>query len=200
MSRTGWQFFISLVVLAAAGGLWWWLGGRPAAGPAPLSFEEQVAAAKEANGAGLSPEAAAVASQAASAPFTRTYENTSYGFSFGYPDSLKVGSSEGGDGSLTIIAQDAAAHVGFQVRISPWEGGDITTEQIKQDLPQIEVRVSQQVTVGGAPALAFLTSDSNFGDSRQVWFSYRGLLYQVSTYSSQDALLEKVLGTWQFNN
>lgn len=208
MHRTSRQVVASLVILALVGGaLWWWLGRHPATTPAPLSLAEQIDAARQANEGGLSPEAAAAASQTAAAPFTHTYENTSYGFSFGYPDSLKAGSfTDPNTGATTITAQDATAHVGFQITVTPWGGSDaITAAQVQSDLPDIALRAPQQVVVGGVSALSFLASDPNFGDSRQVWFVYpkqgRGAqryLYQISTYSSQDALLQKILATWKW--
>lgn len=201
MSQSVRYVLVSLLVLLAAAAGFYALRFFSRKPSAAAAAQDSIAAAKEANSAGLSPAAAAAASTTAAAPFPNTYRNAAYGFSFKYPSSLKVSSTASGSGGDTILAQDAAEHVGFQVYITPYAGADtaLTAARVEQDLPNISLRSPQQVTIAGSvPALAFFATDPSFGESRQVWFIYKGNLYQASTYSSQSPLLGKVLGTWTF--
>jgi len=163
---------------------------------------DSIVAAKEANSAGLSPEAAVVASTAAEASFSKVYTNTQYGFSFQYPETLTIGDTTAPtDEATTILAQDVTSHVGFQIYITPFTDSDpvITADRVQQSLPDVVMQEAQPVQVSGSnQGLSFLTKDASFGESRQVWFVYNGNLYQISTYSSQSVLLEKILTTWIF--
>ena len=165
--------------------------------PAAETFAQQVADARDANAAGLSPDAAQAASQTAAADFANTYQGT--GFSLGYPDSLKVGATDAADtGGSTVLLQNAAEHVGIQISIAPSDLSAVTQEAVQQDLPQIQAHGFEQVSLDGAPGLAFAATDPNFGDSLQVWLVHGRQLYQISTYATQGALLSKVLGTWKW--
>ncbi|MHB1162906.1 MAG: hypothetical protein ACYCZZ_00020 [Minisyncoccota bacterium] len=196
---------ISLVMLLVIGGAWYALhlkrgqvkADAPLPSPQGLSF-----AAEAANSSGLSPAAAAAAGVAAAAPFQNEYRNTTYGFSFKYPKGLSLGEYTPQENPVTtILVQNISQHIGFQIYITPWTNPDtiITAASIKHDLPGIVVRDAQVAQIGASsPGVAFLTKDPTFGESRQVWVVYEKHLYQISTYSSQDALLQKVLTTWVF--
>jgi len=163
------------------------------------SVQQAADSGKAANAEALSASAAAAASQSATAPFSHTYHNA-LGFSFRYPDALTLGVYENPeDGSLTVTVQNAGTHIGFQVFAKPWSGaGTMTAEQVEHDIPQIAAHNFQPVSLDGVPGLAFGATDANFGDSTQIWLVRKGFLYQISTYSTQGALLSKVLGTWQW--
>ena len=198
---------ISLLIVLALGGGWYVLHGKgvlslggtqaPSAAPAL----DPLLAAQAANSAGLSQAAAVAASTTASETFPNVYQNTTYGFSFHYPSTLKVGESTAGDGATTILAQDVAEHIGFQVYITPFTDPDpvITAARVAESLPNLTIEAAQQAQLSSSSeGVTFLTKDPSFGESRQVWVVYKQHLYQISTYSSQDALLKKVLATWVF--
>ena len=202
MSQSTRYVLISLLVLLVAAGGFYALHFFPRKPSAAAMAQDAIVAAEQANSAGLSPAAATAASTTAAASFPNTYKDATYGFSFKYPSTLKVSSSVSQSGGDTVLAQDAAQHVGFQVYITPYTGADtaVTAARVEHDLPNINVRNPQQIEIAGSvPALSFLATDPSFGDSRQVWFIYKGNLYQASTYSSQGTLLEKVLSTWAFS-
>ena len=198
---------ISLLIVLALGGGWYVLhgtgdlslGGTQAPSAAPAL--DPLLAAQAANSAGLSQAAAVAASTTASETFPNVYKNTNYGFSFRYPSTLKVGESTAGDGATTILAQDVAEHIGFQVYITPFTDPDpvITAARVAESIPNLTIEEAQQAQLSGSSeGVTFLTKDPSFGESRQVWVVYKQHLYQISTYSSQDALLRKVLATWVF--
>ncbi|MBI5405795.1 hypothetical protein HY972_02055 [Candidatus Kaiserbacteria bacterium] len=190
----------SLLALALLGGGWYFFRsqGRTSGGNAPLPYSP---AASQTGGGGDSSQATSVA-EAAVAPLVNLYRNVAYGFSFKYPDGLKVGGAPSPDGSATtILVQDIAAHIGFQIYITPFADPDttITAARVARDLPALAMRGAEIAQVGASsPGLAFLAEDPSFGESRQIWFVYKKHLYQVSAKSSQDALLQRVLATWEF--
>lgn len=196
--RTLLHLALSLVLIALiAGGAWWGVVHRRGSIPPAPTFAEEVAQARQDNAAALSSEAAAAASRAAAAQFAHTYQGP--GFSFGYPDALKVGATDDPTtGATTILAQDAASHVGIQITISSDPGVPVTQAQVQNDLPQIAAHDFTPVALDGAPGIAFSATDPNFGDSLQVWLTRGGQLYQISTYATQGPLLSKMLGTWQW--
>ena len=202
MNATSRNFAISLAAIALLGGaayvLWFHSVKTAPHKDVTLTFAQEVAQAEQSNAAGLSSTTAAVAQQTAAQSFAQTYADPTYGFSFGYPSSLKVGAADSGNGT-TILVQNASSHVGFQVYITPWQGGAVTASAVQQSLPQIAMHDTQNLAVGGVAALAFAAADPNFGDSVQVWFTYKGNLYQISTYAAQLPLLQKVLTTWAFS-
>lgn len=138
--------------------------------------------------------------------FKETYNSSKYGFSFNYPTGYTETSFQSAqpDGSLseTIIVQDAKNLQGFQIVISEFdEDIDMTEARIKADIPSLAITNPQEVTLGPTrKGLAFLSDNDAYGGaSREVWFVFRGNLYQISTYASLDSLLQQVLNTWQFN-
>lgn len=131
----------------------------------------------------------------------RTFEHPERGFVFEYPGNLSIGRFDERGGE-TIVVQNASERVGFQVHIVPFdEAIDITPERIRADLPELEVRDPQPVQLSGSArqGLAFLSNNESFGgNSREVWFTFGGHLYQISTYASLDPLLKHVLASWEF--
>ena len=198
---------ISLLIVLALSGGWYVLhdkgvllaGGQVAQTP---PAEDPLLAAQAANSAGLSQAAALAASTTAEATFPNVYKNATYGFSFRYPNTLKVGESTSvSSGATTILAQDVAQHIGFQIYITPFTDSDpvITAARVAGSIPNLDMRgVVRAQLSRSSEGVSFVSKDASFGESRQVWVVYKQHLYQISTYSSQDALLNKVLATWAF--
>lgn len=202
MNQTLRHVALSLAVLLVIGGGWYAfhiMEQGKASQPPP---QDPLVVAQASNLLGLSPQAATAAGVAAAAPFSNLYRNATYGFSFRYPGNLKIGeyTPQGGD-TTTILAQNVSQHIGFQIYITPFSDSDtdITAGRIAHDLPNLAISDAQVAQIGASSrGLAFLTKDPSFGESRQVWIVYQRHLYQISTYSSQDVLLQKVLATWVF--
>jgi len=137
--------------------------------------------------------------------FKNTHNSPNYHFSFRYPENYTASAFgdflPDGTEASTIVVQDASNLQGFQIRISPFdEDIDMTEGRIRKDIPDLEIREAQEVVIGPArKGLAFLSDNEAYGGaSREVWFVFRGNLYQISTYASLDQLLQQVLGTWEF--
>ena len=128
----------------------------------------------------------------------QTYTHQRLGFSFEFPEGFKVGEfGEGIEGEEQILVQKN--NVGFQLKITPFEEDIILTEQrIKEDIPDIVIKEPLQIKVGEAIALAFLSESESLGQTREVWWVYKGNLYQITTYTEFDETMVAILETWKF--
>lgn len=155
--------------------------------------------------------AAGAPSQAAQPPYvvpalTKEYDNSAYGFSLEMPaDFAAQDIPADPDGTPeTIVLQDQNGN-GIQIAVSPFDEDaagsyTLTADRIHQDVPDMEIIDAQPVEVGTHyTGLAFKSDNDAFGGaSREVWFVFRGNLYQISTYERLDDLLRQIFATWQF--
>jgi hypothetical protein len=131
---------------------------------------------------------------------TKSYSNDTYKFSLSMPDSFTARELPKDDSGATTILLESADHAdGVQIIVTPF-GEDLhalTADRIHQDVPDISdsqpVEISQNYS-----GLAFRSDNEAFGASREVWFAFRGNLYQISTYDRLDPLLKKIFATWKF--
>src|SRR3989338_945017 len=128
----------------------------------------------------------------------QTYTHAEIGFSFDYPEGYNIGEfSDGLDGEQQLLVQKDS--VGFQLKITPFEEDvTLTEERIEEDVPDIVINEPIQIKVGEAIALAFLSESESLGQTREVWWVYRGYLYQITTYTEFDETMVKILETWRF--
>lgn len=132
--------------------------------------------------------------------YPQNYENTDYGFSFSYPDGFDIREIDE-DPGFTVLAEGKPASPSqggenkiFQIYINSFdEEGPITPERIKKDIPDIQIKQSQNFSLDGRDALAFMT-DENI----EVWFVYGGNLYQATALKAFTDDLSKILATWKF--
>ncbi len=137
---------------------------------------------------------------------TKEYDNSIYNFSLKMPADFTAQDIPGDpDGTPeTIVLQDQNDN-GIQIAVSPFDEDTtgsytLTADRIHQDVPDLEILDPQPVEVGEHyTGLAFKSNNDAFGgDSREVWFVFRGNLYQISTYARLDDLLRQIFQTWQF--
>ena len=141
-------------------------------------------------------------------PLTQDYTNSTYHFTLKMPADFKASEIAGDPTSGspdTIVLQDTNGN-GIQIAVSPFDEDTtgsytLTKARILQDVPDLTITDDQPVVVGSNyTGLAFRSDNQAFGgDSREVWFVFRGNLYQISTYARLDDLLKAIFGTWQFN-
>lgn len=127
------------------------------------------------------------------------YVNSKYKFSAVIPEGYSVREIKS-DESDSIVMENTAGD-GIQVMISPYSDIEVLTEQmVKQSIPDLEMKQVQIIEVGEKyKGIAFLSNNPDFGGaSRDVWFVFRGHLYQISTYERLDAVLKSMFSTWQF--
>lgn len=100
----------------------------------------------------------------------------------------------------TIVFENKAGD-GIQILISPFDNIKVlTADMIKKSIPDLKMENIQTVDIGAEhKGVAFISDNSDFGGaSRDVWFVYKGFLYQISTYARLDSLLQSIFGTWSF--
>jgi hypothetical protein len=103
-------------------------------------------------------------------------------------------------GADTIILQNKKGE-GIQIRISPFEDIRILTgDMVRESIPDMNIEDVEEVAIGPEhTGIAFVSDNESFeGASREVWFVFRGNLYQISTYTRLDTLLKAMFATWRF--
>jgi hypothetical protein len=127
-----------------------------------------------------------------------TYSHQRLGFSFDMPEGFSIGEFDNPvDESETVLVQKG--DVGFQLVITPFDEDVILTEEvIRGDLPDIVIEQPIQIQVNNAIALAFISESESLGKTREVWWIYRGHLYQISTYTEFDEVMVEILESWSF--
>lgn len=172
------------VLVAVGGGAWWYFMHHASA---PQSAQSQ-----------LPPYAVP--------GLTQDYSNPAYKFSLKMPADFTASDIPADpDGTPeTIVLQDKNGN-GIQIVVSPFDedtNGSYTLTQarILQDVPDMQITDPQPIQVGNNyTGLAFKSDNEAFGGaSREVWFVFRGNLYQISTYERLDDLLKGIFQTWQF--
>ncbi len=151
------------------------------------------------------PAAAAAASQpiieVPAAPLGQEYKNTKYRFSVSMPAGFKAAELPNDAGGTTITLQDTGGQ-GIQIYITPYPDDTkvITADDVRSSIPDMKVTQEQDVDIGNDyKGVAFMSNNDAFeGASREVWFVFRGNLYQISTYARFDPLLKEMFGTWKF--
>ncbi len=134
-------------------------------------------------------------------PLTKDYSNSDYMFSFKIPEDFKTRESVT-DGSHTLVVENEKGE-GVQIVVSPYDEKGarvLTKDMIQSAIPDLKITDEQVLDVGESyKGLAFKSDNDAFnGDSREVWFIFKGNLYQISTYSRFDELLKEMFGTWTF--
>jgi len=182
---------IGLLILVALGAGWWWFF------PHSVFFIPQSAAPPTAQ---LEPYTVP--------PLGETYTNEQYHFSLTLPEGFSARemapyaeTTPGQARSTTIVLEDTQAN-GIQITITPFDEDlrVLTEVRVRQDVPDMAITNVQPVEVGlNHTGLAFKSDNPAFsGASREVWFVFRGNLYQISTYERLDNLLKEIFATWKF--
>lgn len=135
-------------------------------------------------------------------PLGDIYKNDEFRFSLSLPEGFTAREfAEEGATGKTVILEDVKGN-GIQILVTPFPSApqDLTADMVKQDIPDLEVTDVQAVEVGAnSRGIAFKSDNSAFGGaSREVWFVFRGNLYQISTYARLDTFLQAMFGTWKF--
>jgi hypothetical protein len=134
---------------------------------------------------------------------TKSYSNDQYKFSLHMPDNFAAWQLPADDsGATTILLQNEDKTDGVQIIVTPFSEDlhTLTADRIHQEIPDMKISEPQPVQIGdNYTGLAFKSDNEEFnGASREVWFVFRGNLYQISTYDRLDPLLKSIFGTWTF--
>lgn len=126
------------------------------------------------------------------------YRSTAYNFSLFYPKELTVDERDEGSGASTITFQSVEKAEGFQIFIVPYSEAQVSEERFKQDIPSGIRESLSNITVDGATAAAFYSTNAALGATREVWFVHNGFLYEVTTLKPLDVWLGAIIKSWKF--
>lgn len=128
----------------------------------------------------------------------KEYATRAYNFSLLYPSAMEV--SEFPDsGGQTITFEDATDKEnleGFQIYATLYTDPGVTQEFVKRYVP--DAHTFENITVDGAPGVAFVSTDIALGETREVWFARGKVLYQAATPRPLELVLRKALESWKF--
>ena len=129
----------------------------------------------------------------------KEYRNEQYHFSVYYPPTSGPPKEYPDRGAaLTVSFQGAAGQPGFQIYIAPINGTQITPERFKLDAPSGVMKNPVDTSVDGVVAQSFYGHDAQIGDTREIWFIYKGFLYEITTYKELAPWLATIMQTWKF--
>lgn len=135
-------------------------------------------------------------------PLTKPYKNTKYGFELMLPGDFIVQEFPGEDGAGATLVFQNASGTGIQIVISPNASNStaITQEDVHNSIPDLKIEDVQPIEIGSSyTGIAFTSNNDAFGgNSRDVWFPFKGTIYQITTYARLDPLLKAIFGTWKF--
>ena len=127
-----------------------------------------------------------------------SYTDPTYGFSVWLPKNFIVSSLPEDQGEV-IIAEHPTLNLGFEVFITPFdEEGPLTVDTIRESNPSLTVKEPMESELEDVtPAVRFVSEDPALGGSRsnetrQIWFTRDGNLFQVIMYSDNI----EWLGAW----
>lgn len=133
----------------------------------------------------------------------KPYTNDTFRFAISMPGDFEARELAADDnGATTVLLESTDRADGVQIIVSPFDEdiSALTMERIQHDVPDLTITDPQPVEIGeNRKGLAFKSDNEAFnGASREVWFVFRGHLYQISTYDRLDPLLKKIFSTWKF--
>ncbi|MDP1721587.1 MAG: hypothetical protein Q8L37_00090 [Candidatus Gottesmanbacteria bacterium] len=128
----------------------------------------------------------------------REYQSATYHFSLFYPQELTVEERSEGGGASTITFQNVEKGEGFQIFIVPYSEAQVSEQRFKQDVPSGVRESLSNLSVDGATAAAFYSTNAALGATREVWFVRGGFLYEVTTLKPLDTWLGTIIQTWKF--
>lgn len=121
-----------------------------------------------------------------------------YGFSLLYPKNLSVEEYDGWGGSRTIVFQDEAMKIGFQVYVVNYSESKISDERFKEDIPSGVRKNVTSTLIDGHEATSFESFDKDLGETKEIWFVDRGRLFEITTPKGLESWLDEILKNWVF--
>lgn len=126
------------------------------------------------------------------------YASSLYDFTLGYPDSLAVSQHPGAGNTMVVLFQNEATQQGFQIFITPYNQQKITQQRFLMDEPSGVMDDPQNITIDGAPATEFFSTNLTMGASCEIWFLHNSFLYEVTAPKALASWLIQIMETWEF--
>jgi len=99
---------------------------------------------------------------------------------------------------MVILFEDSASGQGFEIFIDPYLEPKITQATFLMDEPSGVMQDPQNITVDGAPATAFFSTNQAMGASVEMWLLHNGFLYEITAPQPLASWLLQIMETWQF--
>lgn len=123
----------------------------------------------------------------------KKYSHPNLSFSFVYPTEMKLREAREEYGEVVII-ESVKGELGLQIVVSSFDEEIVlTTERIKADLPNLSMSNEQSFVLADREGATFVSENM-----REIWVVKDGYLYQISGYAGGEALMSKILATWQW--
>lgn len=206
----GINLLLGLLVVGALGVGGWWLasgifardsddvGEMAAAAAQHFLAEEGMIEGRAPSGAIV--DAAIISSPAEPLPGHIKYVNERYGFSFYHSPQGKITEYDEGQGAMTIVLENEQRVRGMQIFIVPYNEPTISDERFRADVPSGVRENVEMTTLGviGIPAVTFTSLDERLGETREIWFIYRGHLYEITTFKGVGNWFAPIIQSWRF--
>jgi|GEM_PF-4280472 len=140
-----------------------------------------------------------VSESAVQPPNTKKYESSLYHISFFYPNDVDVSEKPLKSNSMVIVFKGTTTKIGFQIFITPYNEPKISQLRFLQDEPSGVMNNPANITINGVSATEFYSTNDAMGATREVWFLYRGFLYEVTAPQSLDSWLFQIMETLRFS-
>jgi hypothetical protein len=74
----------------------------------------------------------------------------------------------------------------------------VSTQRFKQDDPSGVMQSPKNITIDGAVATSFFSTNATLGDTAEIWFLHGGYLFEVTAPKSEADWFSQIMTTWQF--
>lgn len=119
-------------------------------------------------------------------------------FDFVLPHSFTISRIEEAGGE-TLLFRGEDERRSFQIHITDFDDpSPLSPEKIRADLPSMDFRDPQVISVDEVQAVVFLTTEGSL-ETREIWMVRGGMLYQISTYAEFDNDMVEILSKWSWN-
>lgn len=149
---------------------------------------------------------------ASSIALTKTYSNPAWGFMLKmpadfseYPPNATPARDETGAPTGQAIVLQNKSGVAVQIQIAPdsreVSNSTLTADDMEQLAPYYDLSQAQPIEIApGIIGMRFTDSKHPaYGTSTEnVWFTYRGNLYEVTANTKDGALFKSMVATWTF--
>ena len=126
------------------------------------------------------------------------YRNGRYIFSLFYPEGIAVEEFDEGKGAKTFVFENKEDGLGFQIFVVPYGEEKISDSRFLLDVPSGIRENPSSFYIDGVVATSFYSKNIALGDTWEVWFVYKGFLYEVTTIREQEFWLSEIMKTWLF--
>lgn len=174
---------LSILALATVGSIYWWIAHPRSTSEKQVVMQEEVANS--------------IVKPPRTAPLGMSeYRDETYGFQMFVPEDMQITAfKEAGDATTFTFTSGEKV---FQLFVTPYGERKIAEAKFKEDIPS---GVIQNVTTGvidGSDTAFFDSTQAGLGDTREVWFVGKGLLFEFTTYRNLGSWMEPIVKTLEF--